>query len=157
MICGVMKVEAIRCASTTPISRQAHGGHSIQGLGSKPLCYLVFDLFLQQPYVIVGIRQHALGAIRDDGCPTDLDSIYNIKRAIDQGHRDCGAFVVIDPHRSKPKLPSLRIDSSLLILGTSRYSKLKCTAKLTSDFITRQRDAVDGYVGLVGLTECCGG
>ena len=90
-------------------------------------------------------------------CPANLDSIHDIKRAIDQGHRDCGAFVVIDPHRSQPKLPTFRIDSSLLISGTSRHSKPKRTAKLTSDYISRRRDAVDGYVGLVGLTECCGG
>jgi hypothetical protein len=121
------------------------------------LRHLVFDSLFKQPYVIIRIRQHALGAIRDDGCPANLDSIHDIKRAIDQGHRGCGAFVVLDPRRRKPKLPSFWIDSSLLVSGTSRYSKFKCTAKLASDYISRRGDAVDGYVGLVGLTECCGG
>ena len=117
---------------------------SIQALGGQLLRHLVFDSLFKQPYVIIRIRQHALGAIRDDGCPADLDRIHDIKRAIDQGHRDCGALVVINPHRSKPKLPSFWIDGSLLISGASRYSKLKCTAKLASDYISGRGDAVDG-------------
>jgi hypothetical protein len=121
------------------------------------LSHLVFDRLFKRPHVIIGIKQHALSAIRDDGCPADLNSIHDIKRAIDEGHRDCGAFVVVDPHRSQPKLPSLWIDNSLLISGAFRHCKPKLTAKLTSDHISRQRDAVDGYAGPGGLTECCGG
>ena len=94
---------------------------------------LEFDRLFKQSYVIIGIRQHALSAIRDDGCPANLYRVHDINRVIDQGHRDCGAFVIIDPHRSEPDLPSLWICISLLISGTSRQSIPKRTAKLTSD------------------------
>ena len=116
----------------------------MKALGSELPCHLVRDRLFKQLYMIIGIRQHALRTIWDDGCPANLNSIHHIQRAIDQGHRDGGAFVVIDPHRRKPKLPSLWIGSSLLILGTSRHCEAKCTAKLTSDFVSGQRDAVDG-------------
>ncbi len=126
-------------------------------LGSLLLSDLVFDCLFKQPYVIIGIRQHVLSAIRDDGSPTNLDSVHDIHRMIDKGHRDCRAFVVIDPHRGKPKLPSLWICNSLLISGISRHGKAKRSAQLTSHYVSRQSDAVDGYAGLGGLTECCRG
>ena len=131
--------------------------HLIQTSGNLLLSYPLFDGLFKPAYMILGIRQHALSAIGDDGFPANLDSIHDIRRAIDQGHRDRRGFVVIDPHRGKPELPSLRVCNSLLKLWASRHSKSKRTAKLISNYISRQRDAVDGYAGLGGLTECRGG
>ena len=129
----------------------------VSRLGSLLPGYLAFGRLFKQPYVIIGIRQHTFGAIPDDGFSANLDSIHDIHRAIDQDHRDCGALVIIDPHRSKPNLPSLRIANSLLVSRTSRHSLPKRGTKLSSDYIFRQRDAVNSYVGLGGLTECGAG
>ena len=117
----------------------------------------VFGRLFKQPYVIIGIRQHAFGAITDDGIAANLDGIRDIDRVIDQDHRGCGALVITDPRRRNPNLPPLWIANSFLVPGTSRHSLPKRGTKQTSDYIFRQGDAVNSYVGLSRLTECRGG
>src|SRR3984893_1056250 len=56
---------------------------AVAWLGSLLLSQPVFDRLFKRPYVIIGIRQHALSAIRDDRCPANLDSIHDVHRAID--------------------------------------------------------------------------
>ena len=82
----------------------------------------VFGRLFKQPYVIIGIRQHAFGAITDDGIAANLDGICDIDRVIDQDHRGCGALVITDPRRRKPNLHP----SGLLI--ASWYRGLLATA-----------------------------
>src|ERR1700730_6145495 len=63
--------------------RAKKGALAVAWLGSLLLSRPVFDRLFKHPYVIIGIRQHALSAIRDDRCPANLDSIHDVHRAID--------------------------------------------------------------------------
>jgi hypothetical protein len=83
----ISPVQIISGLALREVSRQCLAGQkgalAVAWLGSPLLSRPVFDRLFKHPYVFIGIRQHALSAIRDDRCPANLDSIHDVHRAID--------------------------------------------------------------------------